>query len=129
MQDIRPQYHFRDTGSGIDAWDVRRLIKLSEGFPVKEIDPATLPELDQNHWYMHISDVPTPRSMLEHMKLIDASDLAFPIILDASGRIMDGMHRVCKAVMQHTTKLPAVQFTLDPEPDFKNCDPRELPYD
>lgn len=126
---IRPQYHFRQTDTGLDAWDVRRLIKLSDGFVVRQIDPGTLPELDQNHWYQHPTDVPTPRSLLQHMQLIEACDIEFPIILDANGRVMDGMHRVCKAVKQGITRLPAVQFEVDPHPDFKNCDPRELPYD
>jgi hypothetical protein len=126
---IRPQYHFRKTPSGLDAWDVRRLVKLSEGLPVKMIDPRQIQELDLNHWYQEAHQIPTPSSLIEHIKLIEACDLAFPIILDSSGRVMDGMHRVCKAVLQNITMIKAVQFAQDPEPDHHNCSARELPYD
>ena len=66
---------------------------------------------------------------MEHLQLIQACDLAYPIILDAQGRLMDGMHRVCKAVMSGETQILAVQFTTDPEPDYVNCHPEDLPYD
>ena len=46
MKSIRPQYHLRRTDHGIDAFDVRRLIPLSEDLPVRMIDPRDLAELD-----------------------------------------------------------------------------------
>jgi len=36
--DIRPQYHFRTTDSGINAWYVERLITLSCDLPVRFVD-------------------------------------------------------------------------------------------
>ena len=35
--------------------------------------------------------------MIEHIHLMDAADLAYPIILSSAGRVMDGMHRVAKS--------------------------------
>ena len=58
-----------------------------------------------------------------------AADLAYPIILDSAGRVMDGMHRVSKALMQGATQIAAVQFEQDPAPDYVDCDPDLLPYD
>ena len=125
---LRPQYHFRRTQTGLDAWNVARLIRLSRDLPALWVDPCTISELDQNHWYMGPSQQPTPRSLLEHMQLIERSDLSFPIILDASGRVMDGMHRVCKAVYEGRSAISARQFSQDPAPDYVNCTPDELPY-
>jgi hypothetical protein len=34
------------------------------------------------------------------MRLIDQADLAFPIILASNGAVMDGMHRVAKALLR-----------------------------
>jgi len=62
------------------------------------------------------------------MRLIEEADLAFPIILSASGAVMDGMHRVAKAVRLGRKDIEAVQFTEDPEPDHVGRGPRELPY-
>jgi hypothetical protein len=56
-------------------------------------------------------------------------DLAFPIILSSDGRVMDGMHRVGKALLQNYTEIEAVRFTQDPEPDYIGVQPDDLPYD
>ena len=101
---IRPQYHFRDSPKGLLAWDVRRLVKLSEHLPVRHIRVSAIAELDENHWYSYGNVAPTCRSM-------------------------DGMHRVCKAILEGEEELPAVQFEADPEPDYVDCDPDSLPYD
>jgi len=128
MSNVRPQYHLRRTNEGIDAFDVRRLIELSKALPIIMVDPAALAELDQDHWYFHSNARPTPRSILEHLEIIRACDIWWPIILDQSGRVMDGMHRVCRALLDKVERIPAVQFVEDPPPDFTNCDPEELPY-
>jgi hypothetical protein len=129
MSKVRPQYHFRRTGTGFDAWYVERLIELSKDLPLRYIDPISIAELRMNHWYSHDDDLPTPLSIIEHVRLISAADLSFPIILDSTGRVMDGMHRICKAVLSGQLTIPALQFEQDPEPDFVDCDPDELPYD
>lgn len=126
---IRAQYYFRQSVQGLLAWDIRRLIGLSRDFPVEQIQIADIAELDQAHWYEHEGDTPTCRSLLQHMQLIDEVDLRYPIILDQKGRVMDGMHRVCRAVRDGIDRIPAVRFTTDPEPDFVGCHPGELPYD
>ena len=126
---IRAQYHVRKTTNGFDAWDVRRLIKLTKNFPVIRIDPASLPGIESNHWYQEEGAIPSPRSIVEHIRLIEECDLRYPIILDASGRVMDGMHRVCKALLHGIKEIEAVQFESDPTPDHEDCDPAELSYE
>ena len=126
---IRPQYHFRSTQDGVLIWDVRRLVRLSEGLPAQQVDPSQFVELQENHWYRHGDQQPSPTSILEHMALIDACDLSYPIILDANGRVMDGMHRICKAVKEGVATIPAVHFIIDPEPDYVDISPAQLPYD
>lgn len=129
MSKVRPQYHFRRTETGLDAWYVDRLIELSKDLPVRHIDPSQVAELRENHWYFHGSSIPSPLSIIEHVRLIDECDLTCPVILDSGGRVMDGMHRICRAVLDEQSTIPAVQFEDDPEPDFANCKPDELPYD
>ena len=126
---IRPQYHLRRTAEGIDAFDVKRLIDLTRGFDVFEVDPSSIAEIHEDHWYFHNSSQPTPLSIVEHAQLIRDCDLTYPIILDASGRVMDGMHRICKAIMEKRPTIKAVQFKDDPEPCYKNCNPDELSHD
>lgn len=126
---IRPQYHFRPSKEGLLAWNVGRLIALSEGLQVQCIELSRVEEVDEEHWYAPAGQLPTCRSVLEHLTLIEEADLAFPIILDADGRLMDGMHRVCKAIRQGNTHIQAVQFPETPKPDYVGWRPEDLPYD
>jgi hypothetical protein len=125
---LRAQYHLRHSERGLLAWSVRRLVALSTNLPIRKIEVASIAELDEDHWYSHGSAIPTCKSVVEHCSLIVDADLSYPIILDQAGRVMDGMHRVCKALMQGVGELPAVQFMQDPEPDYVGQSPETLPY-
>ena len=48
--------------------------------------------------------------------------MAHPIILSSEGRVMDGMHRVCKALIDKSATVSAVQFAQNPEPDYVDVD-------
>lgn len=52
-----------------------------------------------------------------HAKKIAHADLRYPIILDADGSIMDGAHRVGKAMLEGRSHVQAVRFSVRPEPD------------
>lgn len=66
--------------------------------------------------------------VLEHVRLIEEVDLSYPIILGPHGRVMDGMHRVARAILEARQTITAVRLTEVPDPDFRNCSPDELPY-
>jgi len=70
----------------------------------------------------------TCRELAEHLRLAQEADLTYPIILSADGRVMDGMHRVMKAVLEDRAEIEAVQFDQDPEPDYVNINASDLPY-
>jgi hypothetical protein len=61
---------------------------------------------------------PTCRAVTLHTKRILNADLTFPIILSSDGRLMDGGHRIAKAWLEGRDEVHAVQFAVDPEPDF-----------
>ncbi len=126
---IRAQYHFRSSPEGLLAWDVRRLVELSSDLVVERIELSDVIELDENYWYAYKGQTPTCRSIVEHMQLTDDADLALPIIMDAEGRVMDGMHRVCKALRQGQKHVLAVRFAETPSPDYVGKQPDELPYE
>ena len=127
MTAMRKQYYFRPSSAGVLAWDVDRLVQLSAGLPRKRIALDSIRELDEA-WHGD-DDPPTWRSILFHIRLMDEADLAFPIILSASGAVMDGMHRVAKAVRLGHLEIEAVQFDADPEPDHVGLGPADLPYE
>ena len=86
-------------------------------------------ELDESYWFGQREQEPTTRAIAEHLKLVNASDLAYPIILCSGGRVMNGMHRVVRAYCENRTTIKAVQFHPTPEPDFVNVGFADLPYD
>ncbi|MFL6241311.1 MAG: hypothetical protein ACJ735_17650 [Actinomycetes bacterium] len=113
---MRKQYHFRPSPGGLYAWDVNRLIALSAGLPTEAVALADVTEIDSNWWYAHESE-PTVRSIVEHVRLINDADLSHPIIIDPDGRLMDGMHRVAKALLLGRATIAAKRLPVLPEPD------------
>ena len=125
---MRKQYHFMPSERGLLAWDVDRLIRLSTSFSRKRVALADIREIDEVYWFRDEDQRPTCRSVLVHVRLINEADLAYPIILGADGRVMDGMHRVAQAFLHERSEIEAVQFEIDPEPDYVGRRPSELPY-
>ena len=124
---MRKQYHFWPGETDYDAWDVDRLVELAKDLPVEEVEVASITEVDSVYWFDE-THPPTVRSVIEHTRLIEEVDPSYPIILSSTGRVMDGMHRVARAVLRGEPTIPAVLFEVDPEPDYRNCRPEDLPY-
>ena len=97
---VRKPYHFWPGEQGLDAWDVDRLVRMSAGFPVTQIALDSIEEVD----------------------------MSYPIILGSDGRVRDGMHRIARALLDGRSTIDAVRFESHPEPDYRNCRPKELPY-
>ena len=124
---MRKQYYFRPSERGLLAWDVDRLVALSRDLPRRRVGLSEIRELDERCF--GDDEPPTWRAMIAHIRLIEEADLAYPIILSADGSVMDGMHRVAKAVLQRQDSIEAVQFDVDPEPDHIGRGAADLPYD
>lgn len=123
---MRKQYHFRHVEADTYIWDVSHLLELTLNFPVRQVALSNIQELEEAYWYPNTH--PTTQDIIAHMQLIQAADLAYPIILCTQGRVMDGMHRVAKAKMLGQTSIAAVQFKIDPAPDFINVHEDDLIY-
>lgn len=70
----------------------------------------------------------TCREVVEHARLMLDCDFEFPIILSSDGGVMDGMHRVCKALLEGLSEIEAMRFVEDPQPDYIGVKPEDLPY-
>lgn len=125
---MRKQYHFRNSEKGLLAWDVDRLVELASDLIPVEVPLSEIRELDKAFWYGREEDRATCRSVALHAKLILEADLSYPVILSSDGRVMDGMHRICKALIKGSESVTALRFTQDPEPDYTNIHPDELSY-
>ena len=124
---MRKQYSFQPGDEGLDAWDVDRLIEASASLQITDIAVASIAEVDTDYWF-YLGPEPTVRRIIEHVRLIEEVDCAYPIILGSDGRVMDGMHRVARAILEGRPTIRAVRFEIDPAPDYRNCVPGDLPY-
>jgi hypothetical protein len=91
------------------SWSVSRLFELSRDLPVMVVP---LDHLNVYHNYEKL----TLREMVMHMKAVNNADLSKPIILDEDGEIMDGRHRIMKAMLTGETTVKAVRFDENPSP-------------
>lgn len=123
---MRRQYHHRRVDGHVLIWDVHRLIALSRHLPQREVSLAAIAELDEAFWFDHPA---TCREVAGHARLIGETDPEHPIILSADGRVMDGMHRVCRALIEGRETIRAVRFPEDPEPDHIDVSLDDLSYD
>jgi len=125
---VRKQYHFWPGEGGMDAWDVDRLLELASQLPVEEVRLEDIHEIDSVYWFDG-SKHPTVRNITEHFRLIQDVDPSYPIILGPDSRVMDGMHRIAKALLEDKVTIRAVRLRELPDPDYRGCRPEELPYD
>lgn len=93
---------------GRHSWSVARLFELSRDLPVMEIP------LD--HLNIFAKYDLTLREMVMHFKAVNKADLDKPIILDEDGEIMDGRHRIMKALLTGVETIKAVRFDENPSP-------------
>ena len=124
---MRKQYHFWPGEHGLVAWDVDRLIQLSSDCTVMEISLDSIEEMGTDHWFTDGPGTPSVRRIVEQMVLIQDVDLSFPIILGVDVRVMDGMRRVARALLDGHPTIRAVRFKVQPEPDYRDCSPGDLP--
>lgn len=110
---------------------MRKLIAMAAQQQVQPrwIALSDIAELDQRYWFSEVGDEPTPRTIAEHLKMVEAADTAYPILLDAEGRLMDGMHRAVKRLSQGHSDIWATRFNSTPAPDFVGVSADDLPYE
>ena len=107
-----------------------KLSRLNENLGAASIalSPGDLDEIDTAYWFDLGTARPTVRTIVEHVRLIEDADLSHPVILAADGRVMDGMHRIARALLEGRTTIKAVRFTEQPPPDHLDCRPGDLLY-
>ena len=94
---------------GRHSWSVSRLFELARDLPVMDVP---LNHLGVYYTYEKL----TLREMVMHMRAVNDADLEKPIILDEDGELMDGRHRLMKAMLLGNEVIKAVRFDENPSP-------------
>jgi len=58
------------------------------------------------------------RSFLEHVRLVEVADLGYSILLNEDGFVIDGRHRLAKAILTERKTIKAKRFKKDPAACF-----------
>ncbi|MGE4537585.1 MAG: hypothetical protein AB7D37_10935 [Desulfovibrio sp.] len=101
---------FRD---GKRQWRVTSLIERA-----KDLEPFDLPLVALFSGSRVFDPIESAYALAEHMKRALAADMNFPIILDAEGFVMDGWHRITRALVEGRATIKAVRFDETPPCDF-----------
>lgn len=99
-------------GDDGEVWLVIDLIEQAKELPVIDIP---LEHLCINR------NVGNSQRLLEfakHMKQVQEADLSYPILLCEEGTILDGCHRVIKALVNGERTIKAKRFTAPPNISF-----------
>ena len=98
-------------------WENETLWRAAAQLEPFEIGIEKIPELDFDCWFQG-DPQPTLRNVAGHFKQMLEADPTYPIILNDDGHLMDGGHRLCKALAEGKTTILAVQFPTMPKPDY-----------
>lgn len=106
------QYKDQTFQDGESVYIITTLIDKSSHLEVKEMPLEHL-----NLFNYDLKDL-TMRDFIGHMKSVLDADLNYPIILDEDGYVMDGRHRVAKALLEEKDTIKFVRFEVTPDPDY-----------
>ena len=109
--------HSRTVPGGRGYWRTPRLWALAADLPVTKVAIADIAEFEVDGWFQG-RHTPSVRAVAEHARRIVNAELAYPVILNAEGQLMDGAHRLARAWMEGRTEIDAVRFPVTPEPDW-----------
>lgn len=118
---MRKQTHSNVRNGKRLVWYAESLWALAVELPVFEIPLESVkawtgaPALDEDCWF--VGRTPTLREVARHCGRINATTFEHPIILNDDGTLMDGGHRLCKALLDGRPTISAVQFSTMPPPD------------
>ena len=101
------------TVSGTQRWKACTLFEHAKDLEPFDIPLAALP-IGTETW----TGIRTPLALAEEMRRVLDADLSHPIILNDEGFVMDGWHRVTKALIEGRTVISAVRFEKNPDPDY-----------
>jgi len=107
------QFFVRDNTCvcGNKVWESGTLFSASKGLDTYDLQLSAL-DLSVN-----FATANTIALFAYQMKRVMDADLNYPIIQAPDGWIMDGLHRIVKAIMEGKATIKAVRLPVLPEPD------------
>lgn len=97
-----------------DTWSVPALIEKSKDLPVQVMSMSALNITSLAPIFQTMND------FVAHIQKVQDADMQYPIILDDEGFVMDGRHRIAKALLEGHETIKYVRFGKTPNPCTTN---------
>lgn len=104
--------HTQRFTDGKKRYVINNLIAQAKDLPVQEMP------LEHLCLYGLHPKIKSMRAWVGHMKSVLEADLDYPIILDDEGYVMDGRHRIAKALLEGHETIKFVRFEQTPSEDY-----------
>jgi hypothetical protein len=121
MQSSDPFGHW--VALGERAWHIATVWDAAKNLPVEQVRVDTIGEIDEDCWFGGDGRPATVRAVVEHARAMREANVALPIILASDGQVLDGMHRIARALLDGRPTVPAKRLAVDPEPDWLRSNP------
>ena len=105
--------HTQRYHDGNGRYVIGNLISRAKELPVKEMPLEHLSLYD-----LSVDAGGSLRDFVRHMKAVMDADLQCPIIMNEDGCVMDGRHRIAKALYLGLDTIKYVRFEETPDPDY-----------
>ncbi len=96
-------------------WRIETLWDAATGLAAHDVSIDSIPW--RNDGCYILGDPPTWGAFADHCRRTLDADLVHPIILGPTGDVVDGMHRIVRAVLDGRTTIAAVRLDEMPTPD------------
>lgn len=106
----------RYVNSDGDTWSASTLIQYCKEQKYKVFD---LPLVGIDLSYLPFS-VKTLDEFIYQSNRVKNTNLEYPIILDSTGKVCDGYHRICKAILEGRPTIKAIRIEQMPCRDGKD---------
>lgn len=93
-------------------WMATNLWERSKNLPVFDCPLAAL-----RTGYGIFNGADSIQGLAFHARRVQEASLSYPIILNADGNLMDGGHRIVKALLEGRETIKAVRFEVEPPCD------------
>ena len=105
---------YRDrSGDRVGVWTVPRLAEMA-----RDLVPFDLPLCCVDIGCKVYTLDGSAKALAYHMKRCADVDMSLPVIMDEEGYIMDGWHRVIRALVEGLDTIKAVRFEKTPPADY-----------
>lgn len=117
-RDFKTHVYGDVVGEQFHVWKVPSLWDYASNYAAEPVALETLvSEIDRTRWFNPAMQ-PTIRRIVSHCLKIQHADLSYPILIGPKGQVIDGSHRLAKALLEGHNTIDAVRLDVLPSPDL-----------